>query len=183
MAEKTIQIDSAIFGGGCFWCLEAVFCRVKGVQAVTSGYAGGQMPSPDYRAVCTGGTGHAEVVRVDFDPAEVSYGDLLAVFFAIHDPTTPNRQGNDVGTQYRSVIFAVSGDQQLLAQRAIADLDASGEYADPVVTEVLPASRFWPAEDYHQDYFANNPNQPYCRLVVAPKVDKFRQRFAELQHR
>ncbi|MCB1930742.1 MAG: peptide-methionine (S)-S-oxide reductase MsrA [Rhodocyclaceae bacterium] len=182
MAEQTIQIDSAIFGGGCFWCLEAVFVRIKGVKSVTSGYAGGQMPSPDYRAVCTGGTGHAEVVRIDFDPAVVSYADLLAVFFVIHDPTTPNRQGNDVGTQYRSVIFTVSDDQETLARRAIAELDASGEFGAPVVTEVLPASRFWPAEDYHRDYFENNPNQPYCRLVVAPKVEKFRQRFARLSN-
>jgi len=181
MAEQTIQIDTAIFGGGCFWCLEAVFLRVKGVRAVTSGYAGGHSPSPDYRTVCTGSTGHAEVVRIDFDPGEVSYGDLLAVFFAIHDPTTPNRQGNDVGTQYRSVIFAVSDDQELWARKVIGELTGSGEFDAPIVTEVLPATRFWPAEDEHQDYFANNPGQPYCRLVVAPKVDKFRQRFAGLR--
>lgn len=181
MAEQTIQIDSAIFGGGCFWCLEAVFVRVKGVQSVTSGYCGGQMPSPDYRAVCTGGTGHAEVVRVDFDPGEVSFAHLLAVFFAVHDPTTRNRQGNDVGTQYRSVIFTTSPEQALAAARAIDEINASGEYGDPVVTEVLPAPRFWPAEDYHQDYYANNAGQPYCRLVVAPKVEKFRKLFAHLQ--
>lgn len=181
MAEQTVQIDTAIFGGGCFWCLEAVFLEVKGVQAVSSGYCGGQMPSPDYRAVCTGGTGHAEVVRIDYDPGRISYGELLAIFFAVHDPTTLNRQGNDTGTQYRSVIFATTPEQQIWAHKAIEEVNASGEYRDPVVTEVLPAPRFWPAEEDHQDYFANNPNQPYCRLVVAPKVEKFRKRFGALR--
>ena len=183
MAEQTIQIDTAIFGGGCFWCLEAVFVEVDGVESVSPGYCGGQLPSPDYGAVCTGGTGHAEVVRVDYSPAKVSYGELLAIFFAVHDPTTLNRQGNDHGTQYRSVIFATSEDQEVWAEKAIEEVNASGEYADPVVTEVLPAPRFWPAEEEHRDYYANNPNQPYCRLVVAPKVAKFRERFAELQRR
>jgi len=180
MAYETVQIDTAIFGGGCFWCLEAVFQQLRGVRAVMPGYAGGRQSSPDYAAVSRGGTGHAEVVRIDFDPREVRYGDLLEVFFAIHDPTTRDRQGNDIGSQYRSVIFAVSDDQEIWAQKVIGDIDASGLHGDPVVTEVLPASRFWPAEEKHRDYYLNNPTEPYCRLVVSPKLALVAQRFGEL---
>ncbi len=170
--------QTAIFAGGCFWCLEAVFQRVTGVESVESGYMGGTVDNPTYRQVCGGDTGHAEVVRVTFDPRQVSYHDLLAVFFAIHDPTTPDRQGNDVGTQYRSAVFYLSEEQREQAELAIAEVEASGEYADPVVTEVEPAGRFYPAEDYHQNYFNQNSSQPYCQYVVAPKVQKFLKLFA-----
>lgn len=171
--------EVAVLGGGCFWCLEAVFDRLKGVQSVESGYMGGALDNPSYQAVCAGDTGHAEVVRVTFDPAELSFTDLLAVFFTIHDPTTLNRQGNDVGTQYRSVIFYLSEEQRKTAETAIAALNASGEWSDPVVTLVAPAGKFHMAEAYHQEYYANNPNQPYCQYVVAPKVEKFMKYFRD----
>ncbi|MBZ5646504.1 MAG: peptide-methionine (S)-S-oxide reductase MsrA [Acidobacteriia bacterium] len=173
------EMQTAIFGGGCFWCLEAVFARVQGVSAAESGYMGGHVKNPAYREVCSGLTGHAEVVRVTFDPAAVSYKDLLDVFFAIHDPTTLNQQGNDFGTQYRSVIFYLSEEQRRRAEQAIADLDGAHKMPDPVVTAVEPASQFYVAEDYHQNYFANNPAQSYCQFVVAPKVRKLLKGFPE----
>ena len=171
--------EVATLAGGCFWCLEAVYDGMIGVQSVVSGYMGGQLPDPTYEAVCSGITGHAEVVQIEFDPAVIDYRDLLQVLFAIHDPTTPNRQGNDVGTQYRSAIFFHSSEQQRTAVAVIAALQEARLWPDPIVTEVVPATQFYPAESYHQDYFARNPNQPYCRLVVAPKLAKFRSRFLE----
>ncbi|MCX7175058.1 MAG: peptide-methionine (S)-S-oxide reductase MsrA [Proteobacteria bacterium] len=171
--------ELATLGGGCFWCLDAVFLRLKGVTSVVSGYCGGKTANPGYRDICEGNTGHAEVVQVRFDPDVIAYPDLLDVFFAIHDPTTLNRQGNDVGTQYRSVIFTHSAEQAAIAARTIAALDAAGAYPDPIVTQVLPIPAFYPAEDYHQDYFANNPRQPYCQAVVAPKLAKFLKKFSD----
>jgi len=169
--------ELATLGGGCFWCLDAVFLRLKGVESVVSGYCGGKTVNPSYRDICEGNSGHAEVVQITFDPAQISYPDLLEVFFAIHDPTTLNRQGNDVGTQYRSVIFTHSAEQAASAARTIAALGAARAHADPIVTEVLPVPTFYSAEDYHQDYFANNPRQPYCQAVVAPKLAKFLKKF------
>lgn len=171
--------EIAILGGGCFWCLEAVFDRLDGVKSVESGYMGGHKENPTYQQVCSGNTGHVEVVRVTFDPNELSYRELLDVFFTIHDPTTLNRQGNDVGTQYRSVIFYTSEQQRKTAEQLIAELNAARHWPNPIVTTVEPAKKFFEAEDYHQEYFANNPNQPYCQFVVAPKVKKFQQKFAE----
>ncbi|PYP84769.1 MAG: peptide-methionine (S)-S-oxide reductase [Candidatus Angelobacter sp. Gp1-AA117] len=171
--------ETAILGGGCFWCLEAVYDRLVGVQSVESGYMGGHVDNPSYRQVCSGTTGHVEVTRVNFDPAELSFHDLLEVFFTIHDPTTLNRQGNDIGTQYRSVIFYTSEEQRKEAEKAIAELNAAHTYRDPVVTTVEPATKFFIAEDYHQEYYANNSSQPYCQLVVAPKVQKFQKNFRE----
>jgi len=167
--------ELATLAGGCFWCLEAAFEQLKGVSAVTSGYAGGAMAEPTYEAVCSGTTGHAEVVQVTFDPTVIGFRDLLDVFFTIHDPTTLNRQGNDVGTQYRSAIFTHSPEQAAVAREVIADLTARGAWDDPIVTEVVPLDHFWPAEPYHHDYFRRNPNQPYCMFVVAPKVAKLRK--------
>ncbi len=168
----------ATLGGGCFWCLEAVFERVEGVLGVRSGYAGGDRPDPSYQEVCSGRTGHAEVVQLRFDPAVISYRDLLEIFFAIHDPTTPDRQGADVGTQYRSVIFTHDDGQADTARDLIRDLEADGTWDAPVVTEVVPLDVFYEAEAYHQEYYRRNPSQPYCQVVVAPKVAKLRQRFA-----
>jgi peptide-methionine (S)-S-oxide reductase len=173
------NLQTAIFGGGCFWCLEAVFDRMQGVTAVESGYAGGHVENPTYRQVCNGDTGHAEVVRVTFNPNETSFRELLDVFFSIHDPTTLNRQGNDVGTQYRSVIFYTSEDQYREAKKKIDELTASRAYQAPIVTSLEPAGKLYIAEDYHQEYFTNNGNQPYCQFVVAPKVKKFQQKFSE----
>ena len=170
--------DVAVLGGGCFWCLDAVFRELAGVVGVESGYAGGALPDPSYEAVCSGRTGHAEVVRVTFDPAALAYADLLRVFFTIHDPTTPNRQGNDVGSQYRSVIFTHGAEQEKTARALISELSAANIWPDPIVTAVSPAPTFWPAEKYHQDYFANNPGQSYCQFVVAPKAAKLRKVFA-----
>ena len=171
--------EIAVLGGGCFWCLEAVFDRLAGVKSVESGYMGGRIENPTYQQVCSGATGHVEVVRVTFDPAELSYRDLLEVFFATHDPTTLNRQGNDVGTQYRSVIFYTSEEQRRQAEQMISELNASRTWPNPIVTAVEPAAKFFMAEDYHQEYFENNSFQPYCQFVVAPKVKKFQQKFAE----
>lgn len=168
----------ATLGGGCFWCLEAVFEQLRGVVKVASGYTGGRVPSPTYRQVCGGDTGHAEVVQVTFDPAVVSFREILEVFFAIHDPTTLNRQGADVGTQYRSAIFYHTPEQQRVAETMIAALNASGTWDAPLVTVVVPLETFYRAEDYHQGYFRNNPGQGYCQVVVAPKVAKFRKHFA-----
>ncbi len=169
--------DVATLGGGCFWCIEAVYQHVRGVTTVESGYMGGKHPNPSYEAVCTGVTGHAEVVQVTFDPAVVTYHDVLHIFFAIHDPTTLNRQGNDVGTQYRSVIFYHSPEQAAAAKKLIAALTADNVFPSPIVTEVSPAQPFYPAEAYHQEYFMRNPNQPYCAYLIAPKLAKFRQQF------
>lgn len=172
--------EVATLAGGCFWCLEAVFDQFQGVESVESGYMGGDSPNPSYEDICTGDTGHAEVVRVTFDPAIVGFRDLLAVFFTIHDPTTPNRQGNDVGTQYRSAIFFHSPEQEQAAREVIARLSAEKLWANPIVTEVVPASTFWQAEDYHQEYFARVGSQnPYCSFVVEPKVAKFRKAFTD----
>ncbi|MCB1960348.1 MAG: peptide-methionine (S)-S-oxide reductase MsrA [Rhodocyclaceae bacterium] len=173
--------ETAVLGGGCFWCLEAVYREVAGVGEVVSGYCGGSVEAPDYHAVCAGRTGHAEVVRISFDPAQVSFRTLLEIFFVLHDPTTLNRQGNDVGTQYRSVIFAQDAAQAELARALIDELTFAKAFPDPIVTELAGAERFWPAEDYHQDYFARNAYQPYCQVVVAPKLAKFRQHFARLR--
>ncbi len=169
--------EVATLAGGCFWCLEAVYDEMKGVESVESGYMGGGTQNPTYREVCDGQTGHAEVVRVTFDPAVVSFRELLEVFFVIHDPTTLNRQGNDAGTQYRSAIFYHSPEQKAVAEDVIAGLNAAKLWDGPIVTEVKPASAFYVAEDYHQEYFARNPAQPYCMFVVAPKVIKFRKEF------
>ena len=179
MASSSPAAETAVLGGGCFWCLEAVFNRLKGVQSVESGYAGGQLAHPSYDDVCTGATGHAEVVRVEFDPSVLSYRDLLRVFFAIHDPTTKDRQGNDVGTQYRSVIFPQSETQRADARAVIDELARAKLWDDPIVTEVSDAATFYPAESYHRQYFERNSAQPYCQFVVAPKVAKFRKQFAD----
>lgn len=172
-------LETAVLGGGCFWCLDAVFRELAGVARVESGYAGGATANPGYEEVCSGRTGHAEVVRVTFDPSALAFRDLLGVFFAIHDPTTKDRQGPDVGTQYRSVIFAQSPGQRSIAEEVVRELDARKLWPGPIVTEIAGAATFWPAEVYHQDYFAQNPRQPYCMGVVAPKVAKFRKQFIE----
>lgn len=174
-----MSTQTAILAGGCFWCLEAVFDDLKGVQSVESGYSGGHVPNPTYKQVCSGETGHAEVVRVTFDPESISYHDLLKVFFAIHDPTTLNRQGHDVGTQYRSAIFYLDEEQKQAAEEVIRELTDARLWPNPIVTEVTKFDAFYMAEDYHQEYFANHPFQPYCMAVVAPKVAKFRKQFVE----
>lgn len=171
-------MEQATLGGGCFWCLEAVFERIAGVRTIVSGYAGGQVASPSYEAVCGGKTGHAEVVQLDFDPAVIGYRDLLEIFFTIHDPTTLNRQGHDSGTQYRSAIYSHDAVQAETARALIAELSASGIFPRPIVTEVTPLERFWPAEAYHQQYFRRHPAQPYCSAVIGPKVAALRTRWA-----
>ena len=177
MSKRTVELELATLGGGCFWCLEAVYRDVRGVERVVSGYAGGQVRKPSYEQVCSGRTGHAEVVQVTFDPNVVSYRELLEVFFTIHDPTTPDRQGADVGTQYRSIVLHHSPEQQQTAQAVIAEMTAARVWDAPIVTQVEPLDVFYPAEDYHQEYFLRNPNQPYCQVVIAPKVAKFRQKY------
>jgi peptide-methionine (S)-S-oxide reductase len=172
-------MEKATLGGGCFWCLEAVYQEVDGVSKIVSGYAGGHVPNPSYEAVCTGTTGHAEVVQLEFDPAKVSYKELLEVFFAIHDPTTLNRQGNDSGPQYRSAIFWHDEKQKDTARQVIAEFTADKAFGDPIVTEVTQLDRFWPAETYHQDYYRRNTAQPYCTFVISPKLAKFRKKFAK----
>lgn len=169
----------AVFGGGCFWCTEAVFQDLKGVRSVLPGYSGGAVPNPTYQQVCTETTGHAEVVEVRYDPQEISFRDLLGVFFATHDPTTVDRQGNDVGSQYRSVIFYSDEDQRREAEAMIEELERDGLYDAPIVTQVEPLDAFYEAEAYHRNYFRNNPQQPYCTVVIAPKVAKFRQKYLE----
>jgi peptide-methionine (S)-S-oxide reductase len=172
----TKQTEVAILGGGCFWCLEAVYLEVRGVTKVESGYMGGHQPDPTYEQVCAGTTGHAEVVRVEFDPELISYRDILEVFFTIHDPTTLNRQGNDIGTQYRSAIFFTSAEQDSVARHVVAEM--ANVWDAPIVTELVPAATWYKAEDYHQDYFNQHPLQGYCAFVVAPKVAKFKKTFS-----
>lgn len=171
--------EVATLGGGCFWCLDAVYRQLRGVEKVVSGYAGGSKANPTYREVCTGQTGHAEVVQITFDPAVISYRELLDVFFTIHDPTTQDRQGGDIGTQYRSIILYHSPEQERVAREAIAAVAHEGIWDDPIVTQVEPLRTFYSAEQYHQDYFTNNPRQSYCAAVIAPKVAKFRKRYLE----
>ncbi|HEX8138435.1 MAG TPA: peptide-methionine (S)-S-oxide reductase MsrA [Pyrinomonadaceae bacterium] len=177
--NATPRREVATLGGGCFWCTEAVFDELKGVERVESGYSGGTTVNPTYQEVCSGTTGHAEVVRVTFDPQVISFKEILQVFFSVHDPTTLNRQGADVGTQYRSVIFYHTDEQRRVAEEVIRELDAQKIWDGPIVTEVAPAEAFYEAEDYHQEYFRSNAAQPYCRMVVAPKVAKFRQYYRE----
>lgn len=171
--------EVATLGGGCFWCIEAVFDDLRGVESVESGYSGGRVENPTYRQVCTGETGHAEVVRVTFDPREISYREILEVFFSTHDPTTLNRQGADVGTQYRSVVFYHDDEQRRVAEQVRREIEEAKIWDAPLVTELAPFEKFYEAEDYHQEYFANNPGEGYCRVVVAPKVKKFRERFRD----
>jgi peptide-methionine (S)-S-oxide reductase len=171
------KLETATLAAGCFWCIEAVLDDLKGVEDVVSGYSGGTTVDPTYREVCSGTTGHAEVAEIRFDPNEISFKELLQVFFAVHDPTTLNRQGNDVGTQYRSAIFYHNDEQRRIAEETVKEIEAEGIYDDPIVTEIVPFEKFYPAEDYHQEYFGNNPTQPYCVAVVAPKVAKFRQKY------
>jgi len=173
----------ATFGGGCFWCTEAVYLRIEGVLGARSGYAGGTTSNPTYRQVSSGQTGHAEVIQVRFDPARVAYARLLEVFFKTHDPTTQDRQGADEGTQYRSIVLTHDAEQRRIAEEVKKKLGGSGAFRAPIVTQIVPLEHFWPAEDYHQDYFARNPTQPYCRAVVGPKVEKFEAAFAELLKR
>ena len=177
----TSELPTLVLGGGCFWCTEAVFVQVRGVVDVESGYCNGALPNPTYEAVCSGQSGHCEVVKLVYDPRIVSTRDLLEIFFVIHDPTTLNRQGADTGTQYRSGIYYTTPEQAQVARAVLDELAASGVYDRPVVTELLPLANYAPAEDYHQDYFARNPNQGYCLAVAAPKVAKFRKTFARLQ--
>jgi peptide-methionine (S)-S-oxide reductase len=177
--ETNGRREVATLAGGCFWCLEAVFDDLRGVESVESGYAGGSVPNPTYTEVCAGTTGHAEVVQVTFDPQVISFRELLEIFFTIHDPTTLNRQGADVGTQYRSAIFYHSPEQKEIAEKTITQLNVEGIWGSPIVTEVVPLKEFYVAEDYHQEYYARNPSQGYCRMVVEPKVAKFRQKFLD----
>lgn len=172
--------EKAILGGGCFWCLEAVYQRVQGVAHVISGYAGGHVVNPSYEAVCSESTGHAEVVQIEFDPTIISYRQLLEIFFVIHDPTTLNYQGNDVGTQYRSVIYALNEQQLQIAKELVKELEEQRQFSDPIVTEIIMTPVFYPAEDYHQNYYRNHPFQGYCMAVVGPKVTKFKKNFASL---
>lgn len=174
------KLETAVFGGGCFWCLEAVFVRLRGVERVVSGYSGGARPAPTYEQVCSGATGHAEAIEVTFDPSVLSYRELVELFFAFHDPTTLNRQGPDSGTQYRSVIFTSSPEHRVTAEAVVAGLTADGVFDAPIVTELTPLDQFWPAEEYHQQYFERNPSRAYCAAMIAPKVAKLRQRYAAM---
>lgn len=179
MGHIMTNVEQATLAGGCFWCIESAFNSINGVSRAVSGYAGGHLDNPDYKAVCSGETGHAEVVQVTFDPQHISYRDILEIFFALHNPTQLNRQGNDVGSQYRSAIFYHSPEQQAVAEAIIAEINQQQIWPDPVVTEVTPLSNYSQAEDYHQDYFRNNPQNQYCNMVVAPKLAKFKQNFAK----
>ncbi len=174
------KTELATFGGGCFWCTEAVFLGLRGVNKVVSGYTGGKSPNPTYKEVCTGLTGHAEVIQIEFDPQQIAFEQLLDVFFHTHDPTTKNRQGGDVGTQYRSSVFFHNAEQKESAMKVIAELDKSGDFDDPIVTTIEEMKKFYSAEDYHQDYFNQNKEQGYCAAVIAPKVSKFQKRYKEL---
>lgn len=180
MSESSKAIELATLGGGCFWCLEAVFTQLRGVNRVESGYAGGHVVNPDYDAVCRGNTGHAEVIRIEFDPDQIRFATLLDVFFTIHDPTTLNRQGSDTGSQYRSVIFTHHDKQHAMAREMMNRLSMEKVWPDPIVTQLLPITHYFPAEDYHQRYFELNGQQPYCQFVVAPKVQKLYQKFGNL---
>ena len=179
-SDEKSKTELATFGGGCFWCTEAVFLELRGVKKVVSGYAGGKVPNPTYKEVCTGLTGHAEVIQIEFDPEQIKYEQLLDVFFHTHNPTTKNRQGADVGTQYRSAVFFHDEKQKEAAKAMIAELDKSGDFDNPIVTTLEEMKTFYPAEDYHQDYFAQNPGNPYCQTVVGPKVKKFQKRYKEM---
>jgi peptide-methionine (S)-S-oxide reductase len=172
-------METATFGAGCFWCVEAVFQNLKGVESVVSGYSGGHIKNPSYKEVCNGNTGHAEVVQITYDPKVISFSELLEVFWQSHDPTTLNRQGNDVGTQYRSAIFYHNEEQQMLAEKYKKELDESDAFDDPIVTEITPFINFYKAEDYHQNYFNENPYQPYCSIIIRPKVEKFKKVFKD----
>ncbi|MEM0120680.1 MAG: peptide-methionine (S)-S-oxide reductase MsrA [Thermoprotei archaeon] len=174
------ELETATFGGGCFWCTEAVFSRLRGVVSVESGYSGGYVPNPTYEDVCSGLTGHAEVVQLKFNPKQVTYEDLLEVFFAIHDPTTPNRQGYDVGTQYRSVIFYHNEAQRIMAAEYIQKLSTQGVFRRPIVTQLEPFKAFYKAEDYHQEYYERNPHKPYCVIIISPKLSKLKEKFPQL---
>lgn len=176
----TQVLETAYFGSGCFWCTEAMFKNLKGVISVVSGYGGGNVENPSYEAVCSGQTGHAECTRVEFDPKTIPYEKLVEIFFLTHDPTTLNRQGNDVGEQYRSTIFYLTAEQKLSAEKIKAEIEKGGIYPSPIITQMEPFKNFFPAENYHQNYFANNPNAPYCQAVINPKVAKFRQKFSAL---
>jgi peptide-methionine (S)-S-oxide reductase len=173
------KLETATLGGGCFWCVEAIYQNVEGVKGVVSGYAGGKVDNPTYQQVCTGTTGHAEVVQVTFDPDVISYQDILYIFWRTHDPTTFNRQGADVGTQYRSVIYYHNNEQKAIAEASKAETDASGLWSKAIVTEISPLSNFYPAENYHQNYYRLNPHQPYCMAVIDPKVQKFKKQFSD----
>ncbi|MDD4989139.1 MAG: peptide-methionine (S)-S-oxide reductase MsrA [Candidatus Pacebacteria bacterium] len=181
--EKTNTIETAVIGGGCFWCTEAVFKMLAGVSSVLPGYAGGEKPNPTYEEVCGGKTGHAEVIQIKFDPMQVKFEDLLTVFFASHDPTTKNRQGNDVGPQYRSIILYTTPEQKTKAENFIKELNHSNPSGLPIVTEIKPLEKFYEAENYHQNYFARNPGNPYCEIVINPKLEKVQQKFADLLKR
>jgi peptide-methionine (S)-S-oxide reductase len=181
MTANAVPLQTITLGGGCFWCTEAVFVQVRGIEDVESGYSNGQVRQPSYEDVCTGTTGCNEVVKLVYDPAQISTREILEIFFVIHDPTTLNRQGNDAGTQYRSGIYVTTPEQEAVAREVMAEMAASGIYSRPIVTEVLPMAHYWPAEDYHQDFFERNPHQGYCMAVAAPKVAKFRKTFARLQ--
>ncbi len=171
--------EIATLGAGCFWCVESIFNELRGVRTVVSGYSGGKTENPTYADVCTGTTGHAEVINVEFDPNIISFDDILRIFFSVHDPTTKDRQGYDTGTQYRSAIFYHSKEQEEIAKRIVEEIDASDLWKDPIVTEIVPFEKFYPAEENHQDYYVNNPNQPYCRSIITPKILKFRREFAD----
>jgi peptide-methionine (S)-S-oxide reductase len=178
--KEGVNMETAVFGGGCFWCTEAIFTRLRGVESVESGYAGGNIPNPTYEQVSADNTGHAESIKIEFDPKVIKFEDLLNVFFATHDPTTLNRQGADVGEQYRSAVFYTSNEQRDVAQKFIEQLEADGVYANPIVTEIKALDKFWPAESYHQRYYETNQNKPYCMVVINPKITKLRQKFAPL---
>lgn len=174
------KIESIVLGGGCFWCIETIFKQLRGVVAVAPGYAGGASPNPTYEQVCSGATGHAEVIKIDFDSDQISVDELLSVFFSVHDPTTLNAQGHDIGTQYRSAIFFTTPKQEIVTKNKIAELIAESVYSDPVVTEIKPLEKFYEAEDYHHDYFAKNPTKTYCQLVINPKLKKFKDKWKSL---
>jgi peptide-methionine (S)-S-oxide reductase len=180
MKQKVDHLETATLGGGCFWCTEAIYERLKGVETAVSGYSGGNVPNPTYREVTSGRTGHAEVIQVRYDPKVITYRDILKVFFETHDPTTLNRQGADVGTQYRSIVLFHDDTQRQIAEETIKKLDQAGIWTNPIVTQVQAFEAFYPAEDYHQEYFENNPNQGYCRVVIQPKVEKFEKAFTEM---
>lgn len=179
MTDTYNKLDTATFGAGCFWCVEAIFQNLEGVHSVFAGYAGGHVNNPTYKQVCDGGTGHVEVAQITFDPAKISFEELLTVFWKTHDPTTLDRQGNDVGEQYRSVIFYHNENQKAVAEKSKKEMDASGYYDAPIVTVIEPLTNYYKAEDYHQDYFKYNPNQPYCKVVIQPKVEKFKKEFKD----